>query len=95
VSGRQGSRNEPGWCVRQDHGDGGGIRHHVSEPVRVGNEHGSGQVSLWLTQGDQGERRLLVNVAHAASASVDINLDDAARLRDGLTELLEQAGYEP
>ena len=84
-------RNEPAWCVKQDHE--GGIRRHVSRRVSVGDRLCDGQVSAWLIQADGGPQRLLVNVAHAVSASVETSLEDAAAFRDKLSALLEQAGW--
>lgn len=79
-------RNEPAWCVKTSHD--GGVRRHVSRRVQVGDRRRDGTVSAWLIQADGGPVRLLVNVAHAVSASVEIDLGDAFRLPDELMGLL-------
>jgi hypothetical protein len=83
---------EPVWCVNPEHPH-GGLRRHTSKPVRVGDARKGGQVTAWLIQADEGPRRVLVNLAHMASASGELDLQAAAALRDGLTVLLEQAGW--
>jgi hypothetical protein len=62
-------------------------------PVRVGDRRVGGEVSVALGQRD-GQARVVVNVAHLGGMSVDVSLEDAVVLRDGLIAILGQAGYE-
>jgi hypothetical protein len=55
---------------------------------------GKGQVTLWLSQSDGGPTWLNVNVAHGASATVQLPVADGDGLRDGLGVLLRAAGNE-
>lgn len=57
----------------------------------VGARTDGGQVTAWLAA-DTG--RVGINVAHATGVSVEISVRDAERLRDHLSDLLEQAGRE-
>lgn len=86
---------EPGWCaltVHQTPAD-----RHKSRTVRVGPEprsRGNGQAAVWLLQQGHGPTWVCVQAAHMTSTTVEISLQDAAALRDGLTRLLERAGHQ-
>jgi hypothetical protein len=83
----------PAWCRTDRQSE---IGRHVSAVVRVGQRRPGriedrGQVSAYLMSTGDGPARLAVNAAHMASATVDLSLEDARQLRDGLTWLLKQA----
>lgn len=61
--------------------------------VRVGDRQVGGEVSVALGQRN-GQARVVVNVAHLGGMSVDVSLEDAVVLRDGLIAILGQAGVE-
>lgn len=82
--------NEPRWCA-------GGHDQvpilHRSRPVNVGPDrsHGNGQVFMWLQSGGDGPVRVGVGAAHMTSVSAILSLDDARRVRDELSRLIELA----
>jgi hypothetical protein len=80
---------EPVWCARTAHGG-----RLLSKEVRVGVRHNGGEAAAWLEKNGAGPVRVGLVVAYLTGIAIDIDLDDAAALRDGLTDLLEQAGYE-
>lgn len=84
---------EPVWSVRTAragfHGD-----RFLSKEVRVGVRRNGGEAAAWLEKTGNGPVRVGLVVAYLTGMAVDIGLDEAAALRDGLTDLLEQAGYE-
>lgn len=59
-----------------------------SQPVVVGAN--LNQVRAWLITDDAG-RHVTVNAFSGVGVAVDLSLDDAAELRDGLDVLLRQA----
>lgn len=61
--------------------------------VQVGSRHSGGELSASLRTRDD-EQRVYLNAFLMTGQTVDVSLADAAALRDGLTALLEQAGYE-
>lgn len=61
--------------------------------VQVGDRHDGGEVSASVKDLD-GRARLVVNAFQMLGQTVDVSLDDAAELRDGLTAMLEESGYE-
>jgi hypothetical protein len=61
--------------------------------VRVGHRQQGGEVSASLKPVGGGYR-VVVNAAHLPGISADVSLRAAAELRNGLTALLRQAGYE-
>lgn len=61
--------------------------------VQVGSRHSGGELSASLRTRD-GEPRIYLNAFQGSGQTVDVSLADAAALRDGLTGMLEQAGYE-
>lgn len=84
---------DPAWCVRTDHESG----LHQSAALRAGTanpRHGQGEVAVWLQQDGAGPTRVGVNVAFMASATVEIDVADAVRLRDALTLLIKEAVAE-
>lgn len=81
----------PGWCHQDSEST---IGRHVSQAVRVGERRKTGEAAAWLAGMNGGPPRMNLSVAHMAWARIDLSLDDTARLRDGLTELLQAAGYE-
>lgn len=90
-------RNEhPGWCQRDE--EPANLLRHRSRQVRVGQRrpgrlNDRGQVTTSLTATGNGPPWVAVNAAHMVGVTVELSLDDAATLRDGLTELLRQAGW--
>jgi hypothetical protein len=84
---------EPSWCVRTVHDD-SSIGRHFSADVRAGERRDRGEVAARLMAMGAGPTWVDLSVAHMAYASVGISLADAAKLRDGLTALLELAGFE-
>lgn len=83
----------PPWCVRDQQST---IGRHVSAETRVGRRRPGhledrGEVGVWLSQTNGGPVWVRLVAAHMVSASVEISVEDAVVLRDGLTELLRQA----
>lgn len=83
---------EPPWCVRTSHDD-SQLGRHQSAEVRAGSRRGNGEAVAWLLKMGHGPTWVSLLVAHMASCTVELSLDDAAKLRDGLTVLLDKAGY--
>ncbi len=82
----------PAWCVQDQPS---GIGRHVSDEIRVGRRRPGhlgdrGEVSARLTAAGDGPAWVSVNAAHMVGVTVDLDLEDARRLRDGLTRLLRQ-----
>lgn len=87
---------EPAWCVKTSHDD-SMVGRHQSRLVRVGTEppfRGGGQAAAWLEKTGAGPTRVALQASHMTSVTAQVSLADTAKLRDGLTSLLEQAGYE-
>jgi hypothetical protein len=82
----------PGWC-RADKPDPFEFR-HLSAGIRVGVRRNGGEASVWLVQSGNQKPLIKMVAAQMTSATVEISLAHAAELRDGLTDLLQAAGYE-
>jgi hypothetical protein len=89
------ARNErpghPPWCVKDSKST---VGRHVSVVLKFGARRQGGQATIWLTGSNTGPVRVHLSVAQMAWAAIDMPPADAAALRDGLTELLRQAGHE-
>lgn len=73
----------------QDH-VAGATRHRYG-PVVAGDRE-TGTVKAWLYKQGWRPPFLSVNVAHLTGLTIDMSVDDARQLRDGLDALLKQAG---
>jgi len=91
-------RNErdghPRWCVGVE--TPGLMDPHRSTDVEVGQWRSGfladrGRVRAMLTSTLHGPTWVTVNAYNGTGVTVDLNLEDAAKLRDGLTRLLDQA----
>ncbi|GIM88736.1 hypothetical protein Ato02nite_005290 [Paractinoplanes toevensis] len=90
-------QNCPVWCRLDDH-ELDGPDFHRSARWRFGARSkpaDRGEAGVWLTQKSHGPVWLAVQAAHMTTASVDLNIKDAAALWLRLGELLEQAGVDP
>ena len=73
------------------------IDRHVSETFTVGVRRrmsDGGEVNICLVKAGDGPVLLQLVAAHMASATAQLDLKAAAKLRDDLAELLRQAGRE-
>jgi hypothetical protein len=80
------------WCTGEHNGYRPPL--HRSPAVRVGPEpvhHGHGQVAAWLEAGGDGPTWVAMNVAHMASATVEISLEDARHFHRLLGLLIDRA----
>ncbi|MEU4558493.1 hypothetical protein AB0F72_08885 [Actinoplanes sp. NPDC023936] len=82
----------PSWCRKDDPNS--ALGRHLSVSVRAGVQRKDGEAVAWLSRTGHGPTWLTLLAAHMTHASVRLSLDDAVRLRDGITKLLRQAGHE-
>ncbi len=70
----------------------GGPRNERAGMVRVGDRRNGGEV--WAAPNSKHPEKVTVGVTHLMSLVVEVDWNDIAELRDGLTELLREAGRE-
>ncbi len=78
--------NEPTWCR---HGLAVSHVHHVSRERRAGNRRDGGEAAVWLRQDPNRKPVVGLLTAQMGSNAIELGLEDARRLRDALTGLLQ------